>query len=272
MADDTKAKIKAVFNSINLSNDTHLKSLGRMVSRIPSGPPLITIQPKNKTTLSLKFIRSTNGYPFKNLLSGLNTYAKDKGFSKIELENDALFSKGRCQYRALYYRVFRDNKNSLYVSQGYMPASDISGYKETVYNFTIGQAKELVNSDGFPAAGETFVTALNNLPESDDEKRFGEWLTNLDCMTMREFFINLQAMAAQFSKFPKEKIEAAREADPDGAKFLIALRMYELAHSSLIRNVQAAGGKCTRSLRRKSLPTRRKHFHSRKTRKSRKYH
>jgi hypothetical protein len=269
--------IQNVFNSIGPVNDEYLRNRGRMASTIPPGLPLITIEPKDDDTYALKFIRSAPGYEFKNLLKGLNNYTRSHGRSKITLENDALFSSktnSDCRYNALYYRIFKDNKDSIYVAQGFLPQINISEDKRIVYNFTVGDAKKLVENinteKNYTKRFKPLKDAIQTIPDDNNKARFGEWLTNLDCKTMASFFILLQALASDFST---KKIDVSTIPDSSSQTFLQALRRYQKAHNTLVRTVpNRNGGSRHRSLRPKSHITRRKRFISRKTRKSRKYH
>ena len=274
MSNNIKPHIKAVFNSMKNRTNEPFKSWGRKESTIPHGiEPLITVQPKNSDTLSLKFIRSQPGYEFKNLLRGLNNYAKTRKFSNIELENDAFFTNkedSSCKYRALIYRVFKDNKDSIYVAQGFLPKKNISQDKQILYEFTIGQAKQLV-INLFDNKYKEFKKAILDINDSQDTKRFGEWLTNLDCTKMAEFFNRLESLAADYIN---KKIDTSIISDEGLISFLQAFRNYRKSHDELRRKIGGAAKQRSgaRSIRRKSCTSCRKRFITRKTRKSRKYY
>ena len=177
---------------------------------------------KGKKIAKLSFIRSTNTHKFKDLMKAFLCQAKKKGYTKVKLEDDALFTKEvdgeDCTYRALFYRLF-EGKNSLYIDQGFRPIVDISREKAILLKATLKTIKEFAT-----LLPEELQAKIKDVP---DEKLFRTWVLEQDCMIMREFINKIEAVAA--------KLKAETNITNDAREFLKSWRAYYQAHQHLER-------------------------------------
>jgi hypothetical protein len=274
-------KINELFSELHHPENHPIES--RLVSKETvltsnGNKPLIEIQPGRKdeegNILELKFIRSKKPYyEFDKLIKGVLCYAKKKGYKKVKLEDDALFSgEGECKYRALFFRAFQ-NKKSLYEDKGFKSSENTDSMREILYNFTVEDAKELVKDiDKFN--NNLFIEFKKNIekiPVSLNKERFGKWIDDLrtkDCSMMGGAISQLLTLSSKIETWPNNI-----EIDNKSYIFLKTYRNYLRAHEELIQDARCNdkyGG--SRSLRRTTHKTYRAKYNTRKSRKSRKYY
>jgi hypothetical protein len=102
----------------------------RLVSKAvnENGEPIVEVSPGDSGILILKFVRKSPDVPFNKILKDFLRYAKEHGYEKVELEDDAMFVDGACRYRSLLYRAFK-NENSIYVKRGFRTTVDVEASK-----------------------------------------------------------------------------------------------------------------------------------------------
>lgn len=228
--------------------------------------PYIKID-EHGNTASLAFIRSgEEPYTFNNLLAGFLCWASTNNKERVKLLDNALFANGDCEYNALLYRAFQ-GKLGLYASRGWLPEGGeavLQEYKDTIYNYTKGQATNLIVLLNNLMISPELKAQMESLAEGDD-KRFGTWLLSLDCNVYREAFIHLVTLA-------RKKIENEIQV-PEGptARFLEAIAHYHRLNGSLYKEpacpVPAGEGGGRRSARK----TQRRKLKRRVSRKGRRY-
>jgi hypothetical protein len=219
--------------------------------------PVIEVQP-NGSTLKLAFIRSNPpAHPFKTLIKQFLCYATEKGYTKVALEDDAMFTNPEdktCVYRALMYRLFQ-GKNSLYVDQGFHPTTNVSEEKERLLAVTVKQMKEIT-----PHLPESLASQLTSAP---DEILFRTWILEQPCLTVREFINKID--------FAAGKLKATTNIGPHGRQYLEDWKKYIRAHQDLQREpVCSKGGGRLRSRTRTSSGRKHKRRVTRKDRRHRK--
>lgn len=211
---------------------TALTEAGERVAVITSYPERV---------LELTFIRPSVAFPFKQTVRDFLCYAKNNGYDRVKLTDDALFPRGDCKYSALFFRVLSENKSSLYVDQGFHPmeafsADKLDAAKNTLYTTTLAVGKELIpaltpppTENDFFRPLETILAALRD--EQDTAQRFGGWITaaERECLGMKQLIDKIDGIAAKNERQPIEGLS------PDAAKFLKAWRFYRKAHSKLYR-------------------------------------
>lgn len=238
-----------------------------------AGNPLIEIQTEIKgdtKILILKFIRSKKpSFTFDSLLNDVLCYAEKNQYHYVKLEDDALFTMDEnCMVRALIYRSFQ-NKNSIYVDRGFYPDSEdveLDGLKNIIYNFRIGDAKNLANF-----LPEDIHQEINSIDASLDNHRFGEWLLTTHCSFLRNVINRIEVLARKIETDPSSYESLTQ----DTLDFLRSFRAYYFAHTSLIKNAVCAKGgkggarrKNKNNLRRTSRASQRKFRKHGKTRKN----
>jgi hypothetical protein len=254
-----------VFNELYHPEDHPIET--RLVSKATdkNGNPLIEIQPSSSSpsTLILKFIRSNPPqYTFDILLKDLLCYAVNNGYTKVELEDDAMFTNGQCTFRSLIYRAF-ENKDSIYINKGFQPKLNVETMKNILYNYTIGDAKNLTTH--LPPEIRYRILAI---PSDKNDDRFGTWLLNNDCFLVREVLNRIESLT--------KKIDSLNNLTSSSKEFLKAYKDYYNAHQYLSKDAQCPknesisnGGRSR--LRCLSRSSSRKRRQCRKTRKSRRY-
>lgn len=228
---------------------------GRLESeaRINEDSPIVVIKPEGKT-LTLSFIRSTKEYPFKQTIKYFLCYAKENGYTRVKLEDDALFSEGECVYRALFYRAF-EGKDSLYVDQGFRPIVDVSDKKNILFKATVRTIKNFLSDE--------FQSKIKNISDNDF---FRNWIIKQkkeNCMLMRELINKIDAVARQQELKPNNSL-----AD-EAKQFLTAWRKYYEAHQVLEREPACAEG--GGGLRSRTRSSSRGKYQRRNTRKNRRH-
>jgi hypothetical protein len=219
--------------------------------------PIVEVQPQG-STLKLAFIRSNPPtHPFKTLMKQFLCYAKAKGYTKVKLEDDAMFTTTEgdpCVYRALTYRLFQ-GKNSLYVDQGFHPTTDVTAEKERLLAATVKQVKEIA-----PHLPEELASQLISAP---DDKLFRNWILEQPCATMREFVNKID--------FAAHKRNVTKNIGSYGRQYLEDWKQYIKAHQELSREPECAeGGGRLRSRTRTSSGRKHKRRVTRKNRRHRK--
>lgn len=238
----------------------------RLVSKATdkNGNPLIEIQPSSSSpsTLILKFIRSNPPqYTFDLLLKDLLCYAAKNGYTKVDLEDDAMFTNGQCTFRSLIYRAF-ENKDSIYVNKGFQPRQNVKDMKNTLYNYTINDSKNLATY--LPPDIRDKILAI---PSDKNNDRFGTWLLNNECFLVREVLNRIESLT--------KKIDSLIDLKSSSKQFLKAYQDYYNAHQYLSTNAQCPsisnGGRSRlRCVPGSSSCKRRKRRKTRKSRRNRK--
>ena len=197
----------------------------RLVSKAvnESGDPVVEINPGDAGILILKFVRKSSHVTFNKLLNDFLCYAKNHGFEKVELEDDAMFVNGTCRYRSLLYRAFK-NENSIYVKRGFRPTVDVELWKTQLYNYLIRDAKNMAHY--FKHAIECQIMAI---PTDSDTDRFGEWVTTQTCIVIRDILNTLDLLRHLVSRMP--------DLNENSVTFLEAFTFYYMAHQNLYMNV-----------------------------------
>jgi hypothetical protein len=263
-------------------DDEHFLSLKRLYKR-DTEKIVLEIQPEPDNTLVLKFIRKSNQYTTLQLMRIFLNYAKEKGYEKVKLEDDALFSAlENCSYRSLLYRAFQ-GKPSIYTPYEFIPENvtteQVNADRNTISTFTIGDAKRMLGKveSGTRPELQRLKIAVDVL-DLDNSTPFGAWITSLYDVSSKnkENCIFMQNVINELFILSKnEKIDVFNNDDDKSKQFLRALKDYYNAHQSLVRNLadyvvkngNQVGGR--RYVRRTSRVTRRKQNKSRMSRKSR---
>jgi len=197
----------------------------RLVSKAvnESGDPVVEINPGDDGILILKFVRKSSHVTFNKLLKDFLCYAKNRGFKKVELEDDSMFVNGTCSYRSLLYRAFK-NENSIYVKRGFRPTVAVELWKTQLYNYLIRYAKNMAHY--FQPAIQSQIMAI---PTESDTERFGEWVTAQTCIVIRDILNTLDILRHRVSRMP--------DLDEHSVTFLDAFTFYYMAHQKLYMNV-----------------------------------
>lgn len=225
--------------------------------------PIVEITPDG-STLQLSFIRSTKEFPFADLMKQFLCYAAEQGYTKVKLEDDAMFTNDAdvtCVYRALIYRLFQ-GKDSLYVGKGFRPAVNVTEEKKRLVSATVGQVKEIVNLLS-PKFSENLTNVRAELMAAPDERNFGEWILEQPCHTIREFINKIDSATG--------KLKATTNIGAHGRQYLEDWKKYKQAHNILEREpVCSEGGGRLRSRTRSSSGRKHKRRVTRKDRRYRK--
>lgn len=233
---------------------------GRLESeaRINEDSPIVVIKPEGET-LTLSFIRSTKEYPFKQTIKYFLCYAKEKGYTRVKLEDDAFFSEGDCMYRALFYRAFR-GKDSLYVDQGFKPLIDIKDEKKILEKTPVKIIKEIMDVE----PNQEFQDLLNTATPDENNNSFGEWILEKGCENIRKFINKIDFIASKKKDTPPYK-----DLSNEAKQYLTAWRKYYEAHQVLEREPGCAEG--GGGLRSRTRSSSRGKYQRRNTRKNRRH-
>jgi hypothetical protein len=217
---------------MNAFNDLEKIPRGNSVKYISKaktseGNPVVEVY-NDGDALVLGFIRTTGEYKLDDLMKQFFCYAKKKGKAKVKLDDDALFSgknDNSCEFRALIYRVFL-NKPGIYEKYGFKPEEDVTELRKEIYDYTIKEARNelipLANLISYKNDSKKFIE-LVTASGINEEKLFGEYITNLKCDDMRFMINKLGELSGKIEKEHKDN------------KFLRALYRYQKLHQNLVR-------------------------------------
>jgi hypothetical protein len=267
--------------NFNISANNFFAPKGRLESKSKNlkGNPILSIEPNSADakTLVLKFIRKNDtkdSKPTKYYMDKFLCYAKHQGYETVQLQDDSMFTKDDCTYRALLFRAFQ-NKESIYKSYGFVPKGiteeHINGLRSTIFSFKIKDAKNLF--DIKHTRTEKFKDLITAIDKGIDTNNFSNWLLSLDCKVMAELLNNIYVLSFEYTK-NKINEEEVKKLNDNSKTFLNSIVNYLDAHNFLIRNPtcdDGAKGGGRRSIRLSSRITRSRRIKSRKTRTRRHY-
>jgi len=153
-------------------------------------------------------------------------YAFHNGYSKIELEDDALFANrqnSECLYRALIYRLFQ-NKKSIYEKYGFVPNTNrnVDKLRRDINLYTIGEVKKEIQPILDYLRQNARPRFQQIMDYADDTQIFGEYIINLQCSNLRFMINELLYLSSKIKK---------NENTPN---FLVLLDKYYKAYKKLI--------------------------------------
>jgi hypothetical protein len=238
----------------------------RMV-RVPKNEPYIKIK-VNGTEATLAFIHGggEEPYTFKNLLDGFLCWASSTGKTRVDLQDNALFSIGDCKFNALLFRAFKGDLG-LYAKRGWYPVGgvdELNAHVAIIRSFPKGG---VVHFRDLIQKSPELKEALDSI-EEDDESPLGPWLLGLPCPIYSEFFNRLDQLGSAAIKNEANPIVP----DEPTQKFLVAVGKYTKANGKLMREpvcpvpAPAEGGR-----RRSSRKTQRRKHKRRNARASRRH-
>jgi hypothetical protein len=224
---------------VNIFNSLENYKIGnqnrqRSSAKTKKNEPIVEIY-KEGDTLYLKFVRSSDEFKLENTMKQFLCYAVKIGVKNVELEDDALFSDKddvNCKYNALFYRALKGSPG-IYAKYGFVPTVNVADFLEIIKGYTRGQANEeltkfidkVTELDG---KRELFSKILE-VEEDKKNDLFGEYVTKLECNTMREVIMILQNLGRKIKN------------DNKNNAFLESLRKYYEAHRKLTREPTCEG-------------------------------
>jgi len=169
--------------------------------------------------LHISFVRSTPEYPLKSLLTKALCYASSRGFTRVELQDDAQFltigdGENPCIHRALFHRVF-EGKKGVYEAKGWTPSADTGPMIKMISTFTCADAQILVPLMQQVRAAPVEIPVGN--------KPFGLWINAQPCPVLQYFYNTLLVLSTHQWI---EKVEPGSKA----RAFLEAL--YDIRHAN----------------------------------------
>lgn len=128
----------------------------------------MTPQVKNgERILKLDLILATPEHRLPELMRAFLCYAADNGYTRVELQDDALLGKDPCQFRGLTYRALL-GEPGIYSKYGFRPTAEIQAILPRLAAYTVEQAlAELLPLRDllFPEDKRDFVRVLSQAAE-----------------------------------------------------------------------------------------------------------
>jgi hypothetical protein len=198
--------------------------------------PMLELTDLGNRVLCVSFVRPGTGPAFTltALLDAAEAWARAHTYTRIELEDDALFPIP-CPHRALYRRAF-EGKPGIYESKGWRPLRDTGPFIATIMLYTRAQARELQDiirevcrkrgrGPQSPHTPNLSTASVN------DVTPFGVWINSQSPPVMRQLYNVLLILSAGRFKNKIDKLTLESKA------FLEALHGLQMANKVLYKTV-----------------------------------
>jgi hypothetical protein len=226
---------------MNVPSEIHIKRTGskhysQETGRDPlSGEikPLLELTDVADRTLCVSFVRAGAGFRLDALLTAAISYARVHGYTRIELEDDAIFLTP-CPHRALFRRAF-EGKPGIYESRGWRPLRDTGPLISVVASYTVAQARDLQGVMKEATRGPRTPRSQGS-PASpvipDNDSRFGIWINAQTCRVLRYYYNTLLVLST-----PRWRQRIEGRVSPVTLAFLEALHDLRMANKKLVMDL-----------------------------------
>ena len=223
---------------MNVPSDIHIirnrdKHYSRETVRDPiSGEtkPLLELTDLTDRTLCISFIRAGAGFHLDALLAATISYARTRGYRRLELEDDAFFLTP-CPHRALFRRAF-EGKPGIYESRGWRPLCDTGPLISVVASYTVNQARELQGLMKESPRSPRGIGSPASPVLPDGDSRFGAWINTQSNRVLRYYYNTLLVLST-----PRWRKRVEGRASPATLAFLQALHDLRMANKKLYKDV-----------------------------------
>lgn len=226
---------------MNVPSDIHIirsgsKHYSRETVRDPlSGEikPLLELTDVADRVLCLSFVRAGAGFHLDTLLAAAVSYARTRGYRRIELEDDAFFLSP-CPHRALFRRAF-EGKPGIYESRGWRPLCGTQSFISVLAAYTMSQARDLQGPMTEATRGPRSPRAAGS-PDypviPNDSGRFGTWINGQSNRVLRYYYNTLLVLSTLSWR---KRIE--KRVSSETLAFLQALHDLRMANKKLVMDL-----------------------------------
>lgn len=195
--------------------------------------PLLELTEIDAHTIQLSFVRTGAGFRLDTLLNAATSYARTRGYRRIELEDDAFFLSP-CNHRALFRRAF-EGKPGIYESRGWRPLCDTGPFISVLVAYTVSHAADLKKLMKEAVRAPLTPRGINSpaspvLPDGDC--RFGVWINSQSNRVLRYYYNTLLVLST-----PRWRQRIEGRASPATLAFLQALHDLRMANKKLVMNL-----------------------------------
>ena len=181
--------------------------------------------------LQISFVCSGGGFRLGAILTAAISYAKARGYRRIELEDDAFFVTP-CPHRALFRRAF-EGKPGIYESKGWRPLRDTAPLIATLASYTVSDARDLqslMKEATRPCSPRNLGSPVTPVMPNNGG-RFGAWVNSQTNRVLRYYYNTLLVLSADRWR---NKINGRGDISATTKAFLLALHEFRMANKLLV--------------------------------------